>query len=124
MSIWYAAQHNLIQIPDWEWIPTYIESDESLADMIHMYCPSVLHGKKYKFGVEIPKSHKSALALDKTNQNSLWDKSVKKKMDQLIDKFDMFKVLQDNEPIPKKDTNVYHTILLLLVKWIYTEKRD
>ena len=79
--------------------------------MIHTYRTSVLHGKKYEFGIEIPKSHKSALVLNKTNQNLLWEKSVKKEMDQIVDEFDSFIILQENEPTPKGYKRVpYHLI--------------
>lgn len=37
LCICYAAQHNLMYKPSWEWIPRYIELDESLCEMIHTY---------------------------------------------------------------------------------------
>ena len=55
--------------------------------------------------------NKSALALDKTNQNSLWEKSVKKEIDQVVDEFDSSKILQENEPTLKEYKHVpYHLI--------------
>lgn len=111
MCIRYAARNNLIEKPRWEWVPTYFDSDKSLVDIVHTYRTSVLHGKKYKFGIKIPKSHKSALALDKTNQNSLWEKSVRKEMDQIVDKFDSFIILHENKPASKGYKRVsYHLI--------------
>ena len=79
LCIRYAAQHNLMKKPGWEWIPKYVESDASLCKMVHTYRASVLCGQKYEFGVEIPTSHKNALLLDKNNENTLWKKSIEKR---------------------------------------------
>ena len=97
LCIRYAAQHNLMTKPGWEWIPKYIELDESLCEMIHTYRASVLYGQKYEFGVEIPTSDKNALLLDKNNGNTLWKKSIDKELLQIIHEFKSFCVLEAND---------------------------
>jgi hypothetical protein len=52
----YAYKNDLVYKPGWEWIPKYLESDKVLTTMVHTYRTSVLSGKKYEFGVEIPKT--------------------------------------------------------------------
>ena len=41
-------------------------------------------GIKYQFGVHVARSYKEALALDKTNGNTLWQDAIQKELDQII----------------------------------------
>ena len=100
--------------PGWEWIPKYIESDTSLCEMVHTYRASVLCGQKYEFGVEIPTSHKNALLLDKNNGDTLWKKSIDKKLLQIIHEFKSFRVLEANDIMPygyKKVPSITNLVL-------------
>ena len=51
-----AHTNGLIDKPGWKWIPHYIESNKTLTKYVHSYHVSVLQGKKFEFGVEIPKT--------------------------------------------------------------------
>ena len=41
-------------------------------------------GIKYQFGVQVPRSYKEALKLDKANGNTLWQDAIQKELDQII----------------------------------------
>ena len=91
LCVRYAYQNNLVYKPGWEWIPKYLESDTTLTTMIHTYRTSVLSGKKYEFGVEIPKTPKKAKILDDENGNTLWKDSIEIKiLDRYICVVNMF----------------------------------
>ena len=70
-----------------------------------------LHGgRKFKFGVEVPKNPAHALAIDKQNGTSGWKESIKKELDQIHD-FKTFKVVPDDEPMPLGYKRIpYHII--------------
>jgi hypothetical protein len=107
----YAYQNNLVYKPGWEWIPKYLDSDKTLTTMVHTYRTSVLSGKKYEFGVEIPKTPKAAKILDEVNGDTLWKESIEKELYQIIHEFNSFKVLEEEEPTPYGYKKVpYHVI--------------
>ena len=54
LCVRYAYEHDLVCKPGWEWIPKYLDSNETLTTMMHTSRTSVLSGKKYKIGLEIP----------------------------------------------------------------------
>jgi hypothetical protein len=79
--------------------------------MTHTYRTSVLGGKKYEFGVEIPKTPPAAKLLDETNGDTLWKESIENELYQVIHEFSSFKVLEDEEPTPYGYKKVqYHVI--------------
>jgi hypothetical protein len=111
LCVRYAYQNDLIYKPGWEWIPKYIDSDKTLTTMIQTYRTSVITGKKYEFGVEIPKSAKSSKLVDDSNGNLLWKQSIDKELYQIIHEFNSFKPLQEGEPTPPGYRRVpYHLI--------------
>jgi len=111
LCVRYAYKNNLVYKPGWEWIPKYLESDKTLTTMVHTYRTSVLSGKKYEFGVEIPKTPKAAKLLDEINGDKLWSESISKELYQIIHEFNSFKVLDDGEPMPYGYKKVpYHVI--------------
>ena len=54
LCVRYAYQHDLAYKPGWEWIPKHLDSNTTFTTMIHTSRTSVLSGKKYEIGVEIP----------------------------------------------------------------------
>jgi hypothetical protein len=111
LCVRYAFQNDLVYKPGWEWIPKYLEEDKTLATMIHTYRTSALNGKKYEFGVEIPKTPKAAKLLDQANGDELWKESILKELYQVIHEFNSFKVLEDGEITPFGYKKVpYHVI--------------
>jgi hypothetical protein len=111
LCVRYAYKNDLIYKPGWEWIPKYLESEKTLTTMVHTYRTSVLSGKKYEFGVEIPKTPRAAKLLDEINGDELWKESIEKELYQVIHEFSSFKVLEDEEPTPYGYKKVpYHVI--------------
>ena len=43
------------------------------------------HREKYQYRIKVPKNYKESVALDKVNQNTLWQDAIKKEMDNIID---------------------------------------
>jgi hypothetical protein len=66
-----------------------------MASLVQAYKASV-GGIQYMFGVEIPKSVKHALELDKANGNNLWRESINKELEQIND-FQTFRRLKKGE---------------------------
>ena len=56
-------------------------------------------GRKYKFGVEVPRSVRHALQLDKENGNTLWKDAIQKEMD-CLNKYQVFKLGDFKEESP------------------------
>jgi len=65
-----------------------------------LYRVSVLQGKKFEFGVEIPKTPRAAASLDLLNANKLWESATQKELDQVIHEFSSFRTLADKEATP------------------------
>ena len=72
---------------------------------------SVLQGKKFEFGVEIPKTPRAAASFDLLNANKLWEIATQKELDQVIHEFSSFRTLDDDEATPTGYKRVpYHII--------------
>jgi hypothetical protein len=111
MCVKYAFQRGLVHKPGWEWIPEYIESDKMLSTLVHSYRTSVLKGKKFEFGVEIPKTTRAATVLDTENNDTLWDEATKKELFQIIHEFSSFEPIDNDMPTPHGYKRVpYHII--------------
>ena len=90
MCIKYAHVNNLTHHEDWKWIDDYIKTDDTLTQMIHSYRLSTLGENRFDFGVEIPKTPKTAFALDIKNKDNLWKEATTKELDQVIHEFSSF----------------------------------
>jgi hypothetical protein len=88
----YGVQKRLIKQPDWKWIKDFLEDDDQMSSMVQAYKASV-NGEKYMFGVEIPKSVKHALEMDKANGNHLWREAIDKELE-VINDFRTFRRLK------------------------------
>ena len=126
LCVRYAYEHDLVYKPGWEWIPKYLDSNETLTTMIHTSRTSVLSGKKYEIGVEIPQSARTAELLDETNGDKRWKESIDKELYQMIHEFNSFKALEDGEPTPyyMENTSKFHIMSYLLVKLMKDIKQD
>ena len=110
LCIKYAYQAKIENKPGWEWIPTYIKSDDNLVQMAHAFKTATKNGNKYKFGVEVPTSAKHAFELDKKNGNNNWEKATQLEVDQ-IKQYETFRVLQKGEKIPPGYKRIpYHIV--------------
>ena len=92
----YARKHNLLSTPGWKRL-SHIAQDtvrkrNTFRNMMHQY--HVSQGKQskapvYKFGIQIPRNMKQALALDLQNGNTKWQDAMKEEIDSLLG-FDTF----------------------------------
>jgi len=56
-------------------------------------------GKRYKYGIEIPRSVRGAIMLDRQNNNNLWREAIQKEMNSLRD-LGVFSFYQKREDVP------------------------
>ena len=79
--------------------------------MIHNYCVSTMT-HRYKYGVELPRSAKHALEIDKRNGNNKWADAIRTEIMQMIYEFKAFCV-HDSE-VPQKVIKNYAITLFLM----------
>ena len=96
------------------WVPYTLRK----RDMIISFVKARVLKRTHKYGVEIPRTVKEALALDSKNGNTFWADAIKKEM------FNVgiaFEILDDNEHIPPgwKENSVH---LVFDVKMDFTRK--
>ena len=75
-----------------------------------MFRVAVEDGKKFKFGVEVPRNPKHALQIDKENGNDGWGTSISTELNQLED-YKTFIIVPDGQPIPRGYKRIpYHIV--------------
>ena len=94
----YALNKKVADMPGWTWVKSFVEADEKLHDMKSIYLASKLESK-FKFGIEVAKSPKHALQLDKKENNNLWKGAIQTELDQ-INEYKTFRILDDQEYTP------------------------
>ena len=74
----------------------FIDDSHAYTKMLNVLKTSKAMRPKYnlKFGVEIPKSVKHALELDRKNGNNLWKEAMEKELAQL-DQFKVFRLQKE-----------------------------
>ena len=83
-------ENGLLDTPGWRSLNRIAICEKLFNKMLKQSkLQSQRHGKHYKFGVLVPKSHEEAVGIDKENGNSLWQDAVKLEMDQ-IDEYNTF----------------------------------
>ena len=95
----YVAQKNLIKEGGWEWVTSFLETNpvrRAFATVLKMNNES---SQTFKFGVEVPRSVKHALELDKQNNNTGWADAIRKELKQLSD-CQTFKVVPQGSLVP------------------------
>ena len=68
---------------------------------------AVTKSPQYKFGVELPKSVKHALWLDKKNGNNLWREAIEKELGQIND-YNTFRAPAEGEDLMEYQQIPYH----------------
>ena len=63
--VMYAISKKLIHHPEWSWTTDFIDDTDEYSKLIHALKTSKQMGPKYQFGVEIPRSVRHALEIDK-----------------------------------------------------------
>jgi len=73
----YASRMNIIQesVFQW-WVPHILSQKKRLLNKIK----TIYHKNDLKFGIRVPKSIIEALALDKANNNKLWEQAINLEM--------------------------------------------
>ena len=65
--IQYVTRNRLEKSPSFAWFEKIVKDEDRLQQLAHAYKAKVDHGPKYKFGVEVPRSPKHGMDLDKAN---------------------------------------------------------
>ena len=88
----YAVTKKLTEKPAFDWVADYLESHVDIkAKIVNMNARAV---KKFKFGVEVPRSSKHAFALDKLNGDTLWKAAFDKELAEI----NMHKTFREARP--------------------------
>ena len=91
----YAVAHDIVHEPafDW-WVPVILRRRDRIIKAVSKR----YHKRTHKFGIEIPKSVKRALEIDKENGNNCWRDAIAKEME---DVRIAFKILGDDVDPPQ-----------------------
>ena len=80
----YALDHDLLDIPGWKTLKRTAKREKLLKRMLKQSrLQSQRRSIRYKFGVQVPRTHKEAMELDAKNGNTFWQDAVGKEMKQL-----------------------------------------
>ena len=113
----YAHEKNMINTPGWKWCKRYSKNPKKFINISKLFANKRLNkGKKYKFGVEIPRNLKHALELDRINQNNLWGEATEKEVNEILEHA-TFIVVDDIKKIPKD-------YLYIPLQFVYDNKFD
>jgi hypothetical protein len=111
----YAVENQLEQDPAFaHWVNIVLRSKDRVIQMARkrrMY-------NRFQYGVEIPRSVKHALELDKKNGNNFWANAIKKEMDKVMV---AFKILKRGEA-PPKDSKCIPLHMVFTVKMDFQRK--
>ena len=75
---YHSVTKKLFCDEDWSWVMDFIADSHAYTKMLNVLKTSKAMGPKYKFRVEIPKSVKHALELDRKNGNNFGRKQWRK----------------------------------------------
>jgi hypothetical protein len=106
----YAVAKNLLDSPSFVWWAPHI-----LKKRIRIIYAVTKHYQKrtHKFGIEVPKSWDDCVRLDKENDNTLWQDTVRKEMKNLRI---AFKILNGDESSPPTYQEIRcHMILMSFI---------
>jgi hypothetical protein len=78
------------------WVPPILKKRDCIISLVRKCNPHYLK-RTHKFGIELPKTVKEALALDKKNGNTFWADAIAKEMKDVCV---AFKILLDGQSAP------------------------
>ncbi|MEM7375757.1 MAG: reverse transcriptase domain-containing protein [Bacteroidota bacterium] len=111
----YAVDNQLEREPAFShWVNVVLRNKDRV---IHMARRRRMNNT-YQYGIEVPRSVKHALELDKKNGNNLWAQAIKKEMDKVMV---AFKVLEPGED-PPSDSKLIPLRMIFAVKMDFTRK--
>ena len=80
----YGHLHNLEEVRGWKWIKKYSENRKVFINLSKAFAAKGKQ-KVFKFGVEVPRTLKEAMLLDKLNGNELCSKATDKEINELLE---------------------------------------
>jgi hypothetical protein len=93
----YAVTKGLDHEPTFNWwVPHVLKKHDQIISLVCKWTTRYLK-RTHKFGIEIPKTVKEALALDRKNGNTLWADAIAKKMREVCIAFN---ILPDGSSVP------------------------
>ena len=108
----HVYSKNLDTMEEFSWIRDYFATDTEMEVISRLYKTKAVQtsGKVYKFGIEVPRSPKHALEIDKLEGVTEWAKSIKLELDQILC-YDTFIIIPEGDPLPPGYKRIpYHII--------------
>jgi hypothetical protein len=93
----YGLRNKMTLKPGWEWVESFVNSDQQLTSIIQAY--KVSKSTTFKFGIQVPKSTRDALRLDSQEEAKLWHDAIEAELKQIND-YETFRVLEEYEQTP------------------------
>ncbi len=87
------------------WVPHVLKKHDRIISLVRKLTTCYLK-RTHKYGIEVPKTVKEALALDRKNGNTLWEDAIAKEMKEVRIAFNIlpvriaFKILPDGSSAP------------------------
>ncbi len=81
------------------WVPHVLKKHDRIISLVFKWTTCYLK-RTHKFGIEVPKTVKEALALDRKNSNTLWADAIAKEMKAVCIAFN---ILPDGHSVPIGD---------------------
>ena len=100
---------DLIKHRPWTWLRPYLQDTDKADELRQAFKATVERGPKIKFGVEVPRSVRHALSLDKANGNNLWEEAINKELGQ-INQYKTFRRVQPQDKLSEYTRIPYHII--------------
>ncbi len=93
----YAVTKGIDQEPAFNWwVPHVLKKRDRIISLVRKQTTHYLK-RTHKFGIEVPKTVKEALALDCKNGNTLWADDIAKEMKEVCISFN---ILPDGRSVP------------------------
>ena len=97
----YAVSQNIQDEPAFKWwVPWTLRKRDRIISAVNSRVTKTRH----KYGVEVPRSIKEAIALDERNGNTLWQDAINKEMNNLKVAFD---ILDDGHNRMERSSKIY-----------------
>ena len=110
LTINYISQNNLSLNSCFKWVQSYLEYDQEFGRILQAFNTKMADTKRYKFGVEVPKTRKQALDLDKENGNDAWKQSIQLELNQIM-AYEVFIVWPKGKPLPPGYKRIPYSIV-------------
>jgi hypothetical protein len=108
LSIQYGTEHRLSAKPDWLWMTDYLDDPNRMARMARAYTVSK-DARTFKFGIEVARTVKHALYLDKLNGDTMWQDAIDTELRQ-INAYNTFREQNPGEDLSQHQRIPYHLV--------------